>query len=222
MAEMDINLSFDRSFNTTSLAGIDEAGRGPLAGPVVAAAVMLPDSFFLSDYSRQNPSSESKFLDQPPIISGIQDSKKISAKKREKLFKEITEQYIWAVGIVEPEEIDEINILEATKKACCIANDNLSSKAFEADIVLVDGNMKFTDERFLSIIKGDDKSHIIAAASIVAKVTRDRIMHELHLKHPEYKWLSNSGYGTKEHIEAITELGLSPYHRKSFCKRFGS
>ncbi len=217
MIKTNPDLSLEKTFNTSSIAGIDEAGRGPLAGPVVAAAVMLPDEFFNPHQPQNTLPHQPTIIAQSQIISGIKDSKKIPAKNREKLFEEITRKYIWSVGIVEADEIDEINILQATKKACRIASDGLISRA---KIVLVDGNMKFDDERFVSIIKGDNKSHIIAAASIIAKVTRDRIMHELHVKHPQYQWLSNSGYGTKQHSEAIQVHGLSPHHRRSFCKKF--
>lgn len=173
------------------IAGIDEAGRGPLAGPVVAAAVIVDRNFF---------------------IEGIADSKKLTKNKREELYKIIIEHYQYAVGIVSSERIDEINILQATIEACRIAANKLASPS----LFLVDGNMKFNDDRFISIIKGDDKSVSIAAASIIAKVTRDKIMYELHCKYPEYCWDSNSGYGSKTHIEAIKHYGMTPYHRRSF------
>lgn len=174
------------------IAGVDEAGRGPFAGPVVAAAVVV---------------------DQSKIIPGIKDSKKLSKTKREELYDKITENYLWAMALVEPQEIDEINILEATKKACIKAVAELT---MQPQIVLVDGNMKFNDDRFISYIKGDDRSLSIAAASIVAKVTRDRIMGTLHNEFPHYGWINNSGYGTKEHLAAIKKHGYSPYHRLSF------
>ena len=163
------DLEIENQYIGKIIVGVDEAGRGPLAGPVVAAAVIL---------------------DQNQIISGIKDSKKLSKNKREELFGHITAKYLWSVGIVGPEEIDRINILEATKKACCLAVDSIKTKA---EIVLVDGNMKFNDERYLSIIKGDDKSISIAAASIVAKVTRDRIMEDLSREFSVYGWNRNSG-----------------------------
>jgi len=189
--EIDL-LHFEEKYHGYLVAGIDEAGRGPLAGPVVAAAVIV---------------------DQNNIISGIKDSKKLSKKKRESLYDQITTNYIWAVGIVSHTEIDEINILKATKKACILAAKNLST---QPEIVLVDGNMQFYDERFVSIIDGDNLSLSIAAASIIAKVTRDRLMLELSNEFPQYLWHKNSGYGTKEHLEAINLHGLSPYHRRSF------
>lgn len=174
------------------IAGVDEAGRGPLVGPVVAAAVIV---------------------DQAKIIDGIKDSKKLTKKARESLYEQITKHCIWSVGVVHQDEIDTINILEATKKACYIAATNLS---VTPDTILVDGNMKFTDSRFISIINGDNLSISIGAASIVAKVTRDRLMLEYSKEFPQYLWHKNSGYGTKEHLQAINLYGLSPYHRRSF------
>ncbi|MFP3011835.1 MAG: ribonuclease HII [Rickettsia sp.] len=189
--EVDL-LHFEKKYHNYIVAGIDEAGRGPLAGPVVASAVII---------------------DNTNIIPGIKDSKKLSKKKRELLYEQITSNYVWATAIISHTEIDEINILEATKKACSIASANLSLKP---EIVLVDGNMQFNDERFVSIINGDNLSLSIAAASIVAKVTRDRLMLDLSTEFPQYLWHKNSGYGTREHIEAINIHGLSPYHRRSF------
>ncbi len=174
------------------VAGVDEAGRGPLAGPVVAAAVII---------------------DQKNLIEGIKDSKKLSKNKREELYVKITQNYAWSIGLVGPKEIDEINILEATKKACVLAVEGLIQ---QPSAVIVDGNMKFSDKRFVSYVKGDDRSISIAAASIIAKVTRDRIMELLHQDFPYYFWAKNSGYGTKEHISAIEKYGSSVHHRLSF------
>lgn len=174
------------------VAGVDEAGRGPLAGPVVAAAVII---------------------DQNNLIEGIKDSKKLSKNKREELYVKITQNYTWSIGVVEPKEIDEINILEATKKACVLAVEGLIK---DPSVVIVDGNMKFSDQRFVSYIKGDNRSISIAAASIIAKVTRDRMMELLHQEFPYYFWAKNSGYGTKEHISAIEKYGTSIHHRLSF------
>ena len=174
------------------VAGVDEAGRGPLAGPVVAAAVII---------------------DQNNLIEGIKDSKKLSKNKREELYVKITQNYLWSIGVVGPKEIDEINILEATKKACVLAVEGLIKPP---SAVIVDGNMKFSDKRFVSYIKGDDKSISIAAASIIAKVTRDKMMELLHQEFPYYFWAKNSGYGTKEHISAIEKYGSSVHHRQSF------
>ena len=189
--EVDL-LHFEKKYHNYIVAGIDEAGRGPLAGPVVASAVII---------------------DNTNIILGIKDSKKFSKKKRELLYEQITSNYVWATAIISHTEIDEINILEATKKACSIAAANLSLKP---EIVLVDGNMPFKDKRFVSVVNGDNLSLSIAAASIVAKVTRDRLMLDLSTEFPQYLWHKNSGYGTREHIEAINIHGLSPYHRRSF------
>ncbi|HJK85284.1 MAG TPA: ribonuclease HII [Candidatus Megaira endosymbiont of Stentor roeselii] len=186
-----MNLSIESNYQGV-VAGVDEAGRGPLAGPVVAAAVII---------------------DQNNLIKGIKDSKKLSKNKREELYVKITQNYVWSIGVVEPKEIDEINILEATKKACVLAVEGLIK---EPSVVIVDGNMKFSDKRFVSYIKGDDKSISIAAASIIAKVTRDRIMGLLHQEFPYYFWAKNSGYGTKEHISAIEKYGSSIHHRLSF------
>lgn len=174
------------------IAGVYEVGVGPLAGPVVASAVIV---------------------DQNNIIPGIKDSKKLTPKMREYLYGKITEHYTWSVALIDHDEIDRINIREAAKKACIMSVQNLT---VNANIVMVDGNMKFQDPRFISIIKGDDLSISIAASSIVAKVTRDRLMVELAKEFPQYLWQKNSGYGTKEHLEAIKTYGYSPYHRKSF------
>lgn len=178
------------------VAGIDEAGRGPLVGPVFAAAVIIDQSY---------------------IIAGIDDSKKLSEAKREKLFEEITHHYQYGIGFASAAEIDEMNILEATKIACERAARALPVKA---DIVLVDGNMKFSDSSYISIIKGDSLSLSIAAASIVAKVSRDRLLKDLSHEFPEYGWQQNKGYGTKAHMEAISRLGLTSHHRKSFKTKY--
>jgi len=181
------------------IAGIDEAGRGPLAGPVVVGiAIMKPDSF----------------------IEGVNDSKKISEKKREKLYDQITEEAIdWSVGIVDQNEIDEINILNATKKALHMAISNLKVKP---DRILVDAleHIDTCGVPYTSIIKGDAKVYSISAASIIAKVTRDRMMQEYDEIYPEYGFAGHKGYGTAKHIQAIKEYGPCPIHRKSFIKNF--
>ena len=174
------------------LAGVDEAGRGPLAGPVVASAVIFDENYF---------------------IPGIKDSKKLSKKQREDLYAKITTHYTYSVSVISHEVIDQINILEATKLACINAIKNLPIKP---DIVIVDGNMKFQDKSFISIIKGDHLSYIIGMSSIVAKISRDKIMTDLSYNHPEYAWDANCGYGTKKHIDAIRNYGFSTYHRNSF------
>ena len=185
--------------NMKYVCGIDEAGRGPLAGPVVVASVIMkPDS----------------------MIEGVNDSKKISEKKREKLYELITNEAIsYGVGIITQEEIDDINILQATKKGL---TNSLNSMEIKPDMILVDA-LKGIDTLgipYLSIIKGDATSYSIAAASIIAKVTRDRIMREWDKVYPEYGFATHKGYGTVKHIEAIKQYGLCPLHRKSFCKNF--
>lgn len=181
------------------VCGIDEAGRGPLAGPVVVAAVIMPEDSF---------------------IEGVNDSKKVSEKKREKLYDEITENAIaWSVGIIDQNEIDKINILNATKKGLTTALTELKEKP---DIILVDALTKIDTLGipYESIIKGDAKSYSIAAASIIAKVTRDRIMRQWDEIYPQYGFINHKGYGTKAHIDAIKQYGLCPLHRKSFTKNF--
>jgi ribonuclease HII len=176
------------------IAGIDEVGRGPLAGPVVAAAVILPENFFLA---------------------GIDDSKKLSEKKREE-FEELIQKEAIAIGIamIQPAEIDEINIYESTKKAMMAAISCLEPKP---DFLLIDAMKLTTPYSSESIIKGDAKSVSIAAASIVAKVARDRLMKELSKSYPLFGFEQHMGYGTKEHIRAIQQYGITPHHRKSFA-----
>ena len=181
--------------------GVDEAGRGPLAGNVVAAAAIL------KKYSSD--------LDE------INDSKKLTEKKREKLFDVIMENFYIGVGEATPEEIDEINILNATFLAMRRALENLKKQCSTNHLVLVDGNFKIREyegeQEF--VIKGDAKSLSIAAASIIAKVTRDREMIEEGKKYPEYKFEKHKGYGTKLHKEKLLELGVLPIHRKSFLNK---
>lgn len=181
--------------------GVDEAGRGPLAGNIVAAAAIL------KKYSSD--------LDE------INDSKKLTEKKREKLFDVIMENFYIGVGEATPEEIDEINILNATFLAMRRALENLKKQCSTDYLVLVDGNFKIREyegeQEF--VIKGDAKSLSIAAASIIAKVTRDREMIEEGKKYPEYKFEKHKGYGTKLHKEKLLELGVLPIHRKSFLNK---
>lgn len=179
------------------ICGIDEAGRGPLAGPVVVAAVIMP---------------------KDSMIEGVNDSKKVSEKKREKLYELIIEEAIsYSVGIVDQNEIDRINILNATKAGLTEAVRTLKVKP---ELILVDAltNIDTCGVPYQSIIKGDAKSYSIAAASIIAKVTRDRIMREWDNIYPQYGFAQHKGYGTKMHMEAIREYGLTPIHRKSFTK----
>ena len=190
---------FDETYEGTVL-GVDEAGRGPLAGAVVAGAVIIPEYF-----------SE---LDE------INDSKKLTEKKREKLFEIIIEKCIVGIGISDEKEIDEVNILNATFYAMRKAISQVTEKA-EFDVVLVDGNHKIKGYmgKQEEVIKGDAKSLSIAAASIVAKVTRDRMMLEVDKEFPEYNFAKHKGYGTKLHREILLEKGPCKYHRKSFLKK---
>lgn len=178
------------------IAGVDEVGRGPLAGPVVAAAVILPPDFDLL---------------------GVDDSKKLSEKKRESLFERIKERAVaYSIGMMDNAVIDRINILEATKLAMKAAIDQLEPKA---DHILIDAlTLSMVETPQTGIIKGDSRSVSIAAASILAKVTRDRMMQEYHEEFPHYAFDHNKGYGTKAHYDGITNYGLCRLHRKSFLK----
>ena len=179
------------------VCGLDEVGRGPLAGPVVAACVVIP--------------KDKRMLD---FISEIQDSKKLSLKKREELYDKITTHFPYAISEITPEEIDDINILQASLKAMKTAHDTLDN----IEYALVDGNKApQLSSQTTTVVKGDSKSKTIAAASIIAKVHRDRIMLALSKKYPHYGWSSNSGYPTKQHRAAIQEHGITPHHRKSFA-----
>lgn len=189
-----IDLEIERQYSGI-ICGVDEVGRGPLAGPVIACALIA------SDFD----------------IAGIKDSKLLSKTKREALNEIITGRYKFTIGEASCKEIDELNILGATKLAMTRAVESLSVKI---DHVLVDGNMKFPDPRYISIIKGDLKCYSIACASIVAKVYRDNLIAELAKDYPKYGWEQNAGYGTKTHLEAIKAYGLTRHHRRSFCGRF--
>lgn len=180
------------------ICGVDEAGRGPLCGPVVAAAVILP---------------------KDECIEGVNDSKKISEKKREKLYDEILLKAIAVgVGISDVDIIEKVNILNATKLAMKQAIENLN---ITPDYVLIDGN-QMIDIKIPAntVVSGDAKSESIAAASIIAKVTRDRMLIKWDKDYPEYGFAKHKGYGTKRHIEAIEKYGLTKIHRPSFCKKF--
>lgn len=180
------------------ICGVDEAGRGPLAGPVCAAAVILPAG-----------------LDIP----GLNDSKKLSDKKRRELFPIIQEQAIaYGIAFASEQEIDELNILQATFLAMQRAIDQLQGKA---DFALIDGNReKDFGLPVMTVVKGDSRSANIAAASVLAKVTRDMFMEEMAQKYPEYGFEIHKGYGTKAHYAALTEHGASPIHRKTFLRKF--
>ena len=176
------------------VAGVDEVGRGPLAGPVTAAAVVL---------------------DPRRIPDGINDSKKLTAKRREILALAIMESCDWAVGHASVEEIDALNILRASHLAMCRALAGLRQRP---DLALIDGNMLPRDLPMpgQAVVKGDARSLSIAAASLVAKLLRDRIMVDLAQQHPGYGWEVNAGYPTKLHKQALLNLGVTPYHRRSF------
>jgi ribonuclease HII len=177
------------------VAGVDEVGRGPLAGPVVTAAVILPHDFHLL---------------------GVDDSKKLSEKRREELFDQIKEAALcWAIGRREPDRIDEINILQATKEAMADAIHALSIKPGH---VFIDGNqpLRGLEIKQTTIVHGDSVSASIAAASILAKVTRDREMREMEKLYPGYSFDKNKGYGTKAHYEGLEKLGPCPIHRRTF------
>ena len=177
------------------IAGCDEAGRGPLYGPVVAGCCVLPIVFKLE---------------------GLTDSKQLTEKKREKYFDYIKENSIaWAVGIVSPEEIDEINILEASRKAMMMALNEVRRK-INVDYVITDAMKLDTNIEVLPIIKGDAKSITIAAASVLAKVTRDRMMDEVAITYPQYGFEKHKGYPTKAHIEALNKYGIIDGYRKTF------
>lgn len=189
--------SFERKLRAEGfqmIAGIDEAGRGPLAGPVVAGAVILPESFYLP---------------------GLNDSKQLSDAKKDHFFEVINEQALGVgVGIISSAEIDEINILQATKKAMISAIGQLG---LTPDYLLVDAVKLATPYPSEALIKGDARSISIAAASVIAKVTRDRLMKKMSKEYPEYGFEANMGYGTAEHLKAIQEHGITPIHRKTFA-----
>lgn len=183
------------------IVGVDEAGRGPGAGPVVAAAVHIPD------------------IAIPELSGRVNDSKKMTAKRREELFPLIKEYCNYGVQAIDADIIDDVNILEATKLAMKSAIEQIEY----FDYVLIDGTVDLTKHVVCpqeQVIKGDTKSISIAAASVIAKVTRDRIMEDLHILYPIYGWSRNKGYLTKEHMEAIKTYGITDFHRATF-KRVG-
>lgn len=187
------NELYDKGINY--IGGVDEVGRGPLIGPVVASCVVLPKDF---------------------VLEGLTDSKKLSEKKRDKFYDYIIEHALaYGIGVVSPEEIDEINIYEASRKAMLIAIAKVREQ-INLEHVLIDAMPINIDIPTTSIIKGDAKSISIAAASVVAKVTRDKMMYELDEKYPMYGFASHKGYPTKKHIEAIHKYGLIEGYRKSY------
>lgn len=185
----------EKGFNI--ICGVDEAGRGPLAGPVYAAAVILPSDC---------------------VIEGLNDSKKLTEKKREALFDEIKEKALaYGIASADEKEIDEMNILNATFLAMKRAIVSLSVRP---DLALIDGNQKpHTDIEEVTVIKGDAKSMSIAAASVLAKVSRDRFMLEMAEKYPQYEFARHKGYGTKLHYEKIAQYGVCDIHRRTFLKK---
>jgi len=189
------DFDYENRYKGRVVAGVDEAGRGPWAGPVVAAAVILDYSNFPED---------------------LNDSKKLSKLKREEIFDKLINVCDYGVGVVSESIIDQVNILQATKLAMKSAIFDLFNKP---EVMLVDGNQKLEIENIecLTIVKGDAKSLSIAAASIIAKVTRDKIMEDLGEEFPQYGWPNNSGYGTKQHQDALNKHGITKYHRKSFA-----
>ncbi|MDE6618453.1 MAG: ribonuclease HII [Clostridiales bacterium] len=190
-------VEFDKSYNVNTLCGVDEAGRGPLAGPVCVCACSMP---------------------YDDIIIGIDDSKKLSEKKREMLYEQITAVADYCVVMVDRRVIDSINILQATKQGMVQAISGLKVKP---ELAVIDAvNKLATDVKYDSVVKADTKSYCVAAASIIAKVTRDRYMRELDKKYPMYGFASNKGYGTAEHIAALKAHGYCPEHRRTFIKNF--
>ncbi len=189
------NIAIGKGYN--AVCGVDEAGRGPLAGPVCAAAVILP---------------------KDTVIEGVNDSKKLSEKKREALFDVIKEQALaYSVAFASVDEIESMNILNATMLAMKRAVEGLSVKA---DYAMIDGNrLPNLDIDCECIVKGDAKSMSIACASILAKVSRDRLLYKYAEEYPEYQFDKHKGYGTKAHVEAIKKYGVTPYHRPSFLKK---
>ncbi len=195
------DFTFEKKYNGP-VCGIDEVGRGPLAGPVLAACVHIP-----------------KKMQRRRFLAEVRDSKKLSARKREVLFLQIREHTCFGIGMASPEEIDTLNIHHATllamRRAC---HSMLNDFEIKPDAALVDG--KFIPDLPLphaeALVKGDNRSLSIASASILAKVTRDRIMARLHNDHPVYGWDHNAGYGTAQHLAGIKEHGITDYHRRSF------
>ena len=187
----------DKSYNVNTLCGVDEAGRGPLAGPVCVCACIMP---------------------YDDIIIGIDDSKKLNEKKREMLYEQITAVADYCVVMVDRRVIDSINILQATKQGMVKAISGLKVKP---ELAVIDAVKKLaTDVKYDSVVKADAKSYCVAAASIIAKVTRDRYMRELDKKYPQYGFAGNKGYGTAEHISALKVHGYCPEHRRTFIKNF--
>jgi len=205
LTKISPDYSIEKTYENLMVVGIDEAGRGPLAGPVVAACAFLDEKFLQSE-----------------ICLKINDSKKLSKKLRKEIFLFLKKEIKFGIGIVDEKIIDQINILEATKLAMLQAYENFCNKnKMFPQVILVDGNFKpfaktQSVKEILAIVKGDQKSLSIAAASILAKETRDEIMNEFHQKYPHFSWDKNAAYPTKFHIDKIVEFGICEFHRKSF------
>ena len=204
---------FDSNFNTKLVIGTDEAGRGPGAGGVFASAVCFVDC-------------SNELIEK---LKSLNDSKKLSKKKREELYEIISANSVNSTVCIEVEEIEKINILNASLKAMQLAIENVINEIQNKSgipirqqeiLILVDGNKMIKNFNYNQkfIVKGDSKSATIAASSILAKVSRDRYMEELHEKFPQYNWKQNAGYLTKEHLDSIEKYGITPIHRKSFLK----
>ncbi len=194
------NMKFDAQF-ASPLCGIDEVGRGPLAGPVTSACVMIKPEFA-----------------GDPCWNSVTDSKKLTAKKREMLYEHIIEKTYWGLAEADAQEIDQLNIHHATLLAMKRAYEAMADNSPEVQTALIDG--KFSPDlpcTTQTVIKGDSLSVAIGAASILAKVTRDRFMTKLSEKYPHYAWERNAGYGTKAHMEGLQSHGLTPFHRLSFA-----
>ena len=194
---------FERSFlksGQSVIVGLDEVGRGAVAGPLAVGAVVLPES---------------------PRIAGLNDSKALTPEQREEVAAHVKDLAVaWAVQYIEPAEIDCDGMTACLKRAFAGALAQIEQAGVHPDVVLVDGNALNIDRRETNVVKGDAKCASIAAASIVAKVTRDRLMRALAPQYPGYDFGENKGYGSPQHIEAIKSLGLTPLHRKSFCRSF--
>lgn len=198
-------VNFDRSYHASMLAGVDEVGRGPLAGPVVAGCVIMD-------------------LNHP--IAGVNDSKKLSKQRREELYEEIVAKSLYcAIGISDNHTIDRTNILNATFAAMNSAIEHIQKELLphqkSIDLILVDGNQRIREQTLpqSTVIGGDARSYSIACASILAKVHRDRLMEQMDARYPGYDFASNAGYGAPAHLAGIQTLGLSPIHRKTFCTK---
>lgn len=201
---------FDLGYNK-KVIGVDEAGRGPLAGPVVSAVAELKREFLSEEYQ-----------EEMELMLEINDSKKLTEKKREKLFSIILKYFNYGIGVSTNHEIDEINILNATFLSMRRAIEDFEKKGINCNnkLFLIDGNHKIKGLNYSqeAIVKGDSKSLVIAAASIIAKVTRDKIMDDLELQYPLYQLKNHKGYGTKKHRELIIKYGITDIHRKTFLK----